>query len=171
MNIEAGTAPFAGTSSAEAAGVSAPVSIIPEKLAEHTGAFGQAIVELITPTAEEPKEAAVAFGHRLDNVVHSLDQIYHDANESFQSVNHVAEEAFRRHYELGMHFFEDLAHVRNPIEALKLQFNFFQAQFSLLTEQAKEMQQQFAGLYHAPKTAAIQGLEVVPRPVTGDNKV
>ncbi len=61
--------------------------------------------------------------------------------------------------------------MRNPVDALKLQFNFFQAQFGLLTEQAKEMQQQFAGLYHAPKTAAIQGLEVVTRPAIGDNKV
>ncbi len=114
MNTEEGALPLDETSSAEATDVAPHVSIIPEKLAEHTGAFGHAMIDLITPSAEEPKEAAAAFGHRLENVVHSLDQIYHDANEFFQSVNHVAEEAFRRHYELGMHFFEDLAQCGTP---------------------------------------------------------
>ncbi len=168
MDTEKG-APSLDGMSAGASG--AAFAVIPEKLAEHTGALQHAMIELMAPPAPEPKEAAAAFGHRLENVVHSLDQIYQDANTSFQSVNHVAEEAFRRHYELGMHFLEDLAVVRNPVDALKLQFNFFSAQFGLLAEQAKEMQQQFSGLYLAAQTPAIKKLEAEKRPAIGDNKV
>lgn len=171
MKTETGASSLNGASSAVASGVSPAFPVIPEKLAEHTGALQHAMIELMAPPVAEPKVAAAEFGHRLENVALSLDQIYQDANTSFQSVNHVAEEAFRRHFELGMHFFEELAVARGPVEALKLQFNFFSAQFNLLTEQAKEMQQQFAGLFLAAQAQAIRKPEAETKPAIGDNKV
>jgi hypothetical protein len=119
------------------------VSIVPEKLAEHTEAFSHAMFDLMTPAAANPKEAVEVFGHRLEEVTHSLDLLYQDANSSMTSLSHAAEEAFRRHYELGLHFLQDLAVAKGPAEAMSLQYAFLTAQSELLVEQTKEMQRQF----------------------------
>jgi hypothetical protein len=117
-------------------------------LAEHTEALGATMMQLVAPAA--PNEAAEVFGHRLEKVAHSIGHIYQDANSSAQSFHQAADEAFRRHFELGMHFVEELVQVRSPDEVLKLQLSFFSAQFELLTEQSREMQRQFAKTYLAP---------------------
>jgi hypothetical protein len=125
--------------------VAPAVSILPEKLAEHTEALSHAMMGLMAaPPAADPKEAAEAFSHRLGEVSHSLDLLYQDANSSVQSLGHVASEAFRRQYELGLHFLQDLAVAKGPAEAVRLQFGFFSAQAELLVEQSKELQRQFA---------------------------
>ena len=49
-----------------------------------------------------------------------------------------------------MHFVEDLVLARSPDEIIKLQVNFFSAQFELFAEQSREMQRQFAKTYLAP---------------------
>lgn len=60
-----------------------------------------------------------------------------------------ASEGFRRHFELGLHFAEDLVLAKDPDEALKLHFDFFTAQIKLLGEQAAEMQGCFAEMFRA----------------------
>jgi hypothetical protein len=142
MTSDAGVSPQALMSSSDGLDVSSPLQIVPEKLAEHTEAFGQAVMQLVAPAA--PNEAVEVFGHRLEKVADSLGQIYQDANSSALSIQQAADEAFRRHYELGMHFVEELVHVRTPDEFIKLQVNFFSAQFELIAEQSREMQRQFA---------------------------
>jgi hypothetical protein len=128
-------------------------SFIPEKLAEHTEAFGHAMMDLITtPVAGVGKPEV--FNQRLDEVSHSLDLIYQNANSSMQTLNIAAEEAFRRQYELGLHLMQDLAVVKSPAEAFHLQFNFLAAQAELFMEQSKEMQRQFTSMFSAHKPGA-----------------
>jgi hypothetical protein len=136
---------------------SVSASIVPEKLAEHTEALSHAMMGLMVPQAADPKEAAEAFSHRLGDVSHSLELIYQDANDSMTSLSHATEEAFRRHYELGLHFLQDLAVAKGPAEAVRLQFSFLAAQSELLVEQSKELQRQFAQMLHPPKTKAAPG--------------
>jgi|SRR5208337_231015 len=106
MSSDTGVLPHAGTFSGDDAGVSKPLQIVPRKLAEHTEAFGEAMMQLVAPAA--PNEAAEVFGHRLEKVANSIGQIYQDTNSSAQSFHQAADEAFRRHFELGMHFMEEL---------------------------------------------------------------
>jgi hypothetical protein len=87
------------------------------------------MMQLVAPAA--PNEAAAVLGQRLEKVAHSLGQIYEDANSSAQSIYQVADEGFRRHYELGMHFIEELVLARTPAGVLQLQLKFFAAQFKL----------------------------------------
>ena len=134
--------------SSTAVGASHSLQIVPEKLAEHTIQLGEAIAQFVAPTA--PNEAAEALGHRFEKVAHSLEQIYQDANNSAQSIYQVADESFRRHFELGMHFIEELVLARTPDDALQLQLSFFSAQLELFAEQTREMQRQFARTYLAP---------------------
>jgi hypothetical protein len=148
MTSDAGVLPQAVTSSSFATDLPSPLQIVPEKFAEHTEALGEAVMQLVAPAA--PNEAVEVFGHRLEKVADSLGQIYQDANSSALSMHQAADEAFRRHYELGMHFVEELVHVRSPDELIKLQVNFFSAQFELMAEQSREMQRQFAKTYLAP---------------------
>jgi hypothetical protein len=148
MTSDAGVLPQAVTSFSDATDVPSPLQIVPEKFAEHTEAFGEAVMQLVAPAA--PNEAVEVFGHRLEKVADSLGQIYQDANSSALSIHQAADEAFRRYYELGMHFVEELVHVRSPDEVIKLQVNFFSAQFELMAEQSREMQRQFARTYLAP---------------------
>ena len=148
MTSDAGVLSEAVTSSSDATDVPSPLQIVPEKFAEHTEALGQAVMQLVVPAA--PNEAAQVFGQRLEKVADSLGQIYQDANSSAQSFHQAADEAFRRYYELGMHFVEELVLARSPEEVIKLQLNFFSAQFELLAEQSREMQRQFAKTYLAP---------------------
>jgi hypothetical protein len=141
---------LADTAAIGAARVAPAASIVPEKLAEHTEAFGHAMMDLMTtPVAGVGKPDV--FNQRLDEVSHSLDLIYQDANSSMQSLNIAAEEAFRRQYELGLHLMQDLAVVKSPVEALHLQFNFLAAQAELFVEQSKEMQRQFSNMFFAFK--------------------
>jgi hypothetical protein len=127
-------------------------------LAEYTIELGEAMVQFVAPTA--PNAAAEAFGHRFEKVAHSLEQIYQDANSSAQSIYQVADEGFRRHFELGMHFIEELVLAKAPAAVPQLQLSFFSAQFELFAEQAREMQRQFARTYLAP--FAIRGAHDPP---------
>ncbi len=167
MTMDKEESPLVVTSAMEAAQMAPPVTIVPEKLAEHTEAFGHAMFDLMAaPVASGGKPEV--FNQRLDEVSHSLDLIYQDANTSMQSLNIAAEEAFRRHYELGLHLLQDLAVVKGPAEALRLQFNFFSAQAELFAEQSREMQRQFATIFHAPKLGAHGGAGA--KPGTGSGK-
>jgi hypothetical protein len=152
---DAGVLPQAITYSSDA-DVHSPLQIVPEKFAEHTEALGEAVMQLVAPAA--PNEAVELFGHRLEKVGDSPGQIYQDANSSALSIHQAADEAFRRYYELGMHFVEDLVLARSPDEIIKLQVNFFSAQFELLAEQSREMQRQFARTYLSP-LAKIRALD------------
>jgi len=49
-----------------------------------------------------------------------------------------------------MHFVENLVLARSPAEVLKLQLDYFAAQFEFVAEQSKEMQSQFARAFLAP---------------------
>ncbi len=118
------------------------LQIVPEKLVEHTTELGEAMMEFVAPAA--PNEAAQVFGKRLEKVTHSLEQIYEDASGSARSFQQVADEAFRRYYELGQHFVDELVLARSPAEVFGLQMAYFRAQFELFTEQSQEMQRQFA---------------------------
>jgi hypothetical protein len=112
MSFDTDRLPQAVTSSSDAAAnASHSLQIVSEKLAEHTIEFGEAMAQFVAPAA--PNEAAEAFSHRLEKVAHSLGQIYQDANSSAQSMYQVADEGFRRHSELGMHFIEELVLKRN----------------------------------------------------------
>ena len=131
-----------------AADVSPSLPIVPEKPADHTEALGEAVMQFAVPAA--PGAAAAVFGQRFEKVAQSLGQIYRDANSSAQSIQRAADEAFRRQFELGMHFVEDLVLARSPAEVLKLQLAYFAAQFEFVAEQSKEMQSQFARAFLAP---------------------
>jgi hypothetical protein len=148
MSSDADALSEAVTSPSDAAGVSEPLQIVPEKFAEHAEELGEAMIQLAAPAA--PNEAAAVFGQRLEKVAHSLGRVCNDANSSAQSLQQAADEGFRRHFELGMHFIEDLVLARTPSEILELQLSFFTAQFELFAEQAREMQRQFARTYLAP---------------------
>lgn len=146
---DAGMLRQAVTYSGDATNVHAPLQIVPEKFAEHTEAFlGEAVIQLVAPASSN--EAVEVFGHRLEKVADFLGQICQDANSSVLSIHQAADEAFRRYYELGMHFVEDLVLPRSPDEIIKLQVNFFSAQFELLAEQSRDMQREFARTYLAP---------------------
>jgi hypothetical protein len=152
MQLENEPLPQAVTSSPGGEPAIAPaVSIVPEKLAEHTEALGHAMMELMVPPAADPREAVEAFSHRLGDVSQSLELIYQDANDSMHSLSHAAEEAFRRHYELGLHLLQDLAVAKGPAEAVRLQFAFLSAQSELFVEQSKELQRHFAQILLPPK--------------------
>jgi hypothetical protein len=159
MNTNTEALPQVETSALEAARVAPAATIVPEHFAEHTEAFGHAMMDLMTtPVADVGKPEI--FNQRLDEVSHSLDLIYQDANSSMKSLNIAAEEAFRRQYELGLHLMQDLAVVKSPAEAIHLQFNFLAAQAELFMEQSKEMQRQFTSIFFAHKPAArLEGIE------------
>ncbi len=123
-------------------------------------------MQLIAAPVGGQDQNADSIGHRLEDVSHSLDQIYQDANDSAQSINFAASEVFRQHFELGMHFFEALAVARGPLEVLNLQFNFFSAQFGLLAEQSKELQHGIAKTYLLPAARAF-GSATVAEPAAG----
>jgi len=99
MNSETDGSPQASSSDT----ADASVQIVPEKVVEHTGELREAMMQLVAPAA--PNEAAAVFSQRLEKVAHSLGQIYEDANSSAQSIYQLADEGFRRHYELGMPFY------------------------------------------------------------------
>jgi len=149
MNSETDCTPQASSSDT----ADASLQIVSEKVVEHTGELGEAMMQLVAPAA--PNEAAAVFGQRLEKVAHSLGQIYEDANSSAQSIYQLADEGFRRHYELGMHFIEELVLARTPTEVLQLQLRSFAAQFELFAEHTREMQRQFARTYLA--SFAIRG--------------
>jgi hypothetical protein len=141
--------PIAVTSSAGASAVAPTVSILPQ-LEAPAQASEHVTIEL-SPLPANASETVEFFSHRLGEVTHSLDRMYQDANTSVQSLNNAAGEAFRRQYELGVHFWEDLAVAKGPAEVLRLQVRFLSAQAELFTEQSKELQRQFAHMFRGPK--------------------
>ena len=130
-----------------AADVSPLLPIVPEKPAEHMEALGEAVMQFAVAARGA---AGDVFGQRFEKVAQSLGRIYRDANSSAQSIQQAADEAFRRQFELGMHFVENLVLARSPAEVLKLQLDYFAAQFEFVAEQSKEMQSQFARAFLAP---------------------
>jgi hypothetical protein len=143
------TLPVAVTSSPGAAEVEPAVTILPEAPEETTQAAGQVALGLFQPVGAG--EAVEAFTQKFGAVTHSLDRMYQGANTSMQSLNFAAGEAFRRHYELGVHFCEDLAVARTPVEVVRLQAKYLSAQAELFVEQSKEFQRQFAQMFLAPR--------------------
>jgi hypothetical protein len=117
-----------------AADVSPSLPIGLQKPAEHMEALGEAVMQFAVPAAR--RAAVDVFGQRFEKVAQSLQQ--------------AADEAFRKQFELGMHFVEDLVLARSPAEVLKLQLAYFAAQFEFVAEQSKEMQSQFARAFLAP---------------------
>jgi hypothetical protein len=114
-----------------AADVSPSLPIGLQKPAEHMEALGEAVMQFAVPAAR--RAAADVFGQRFA-----------------QSLQQAADEAFRKQFELGMRFVEDLVLARSPAEVLKLQLAYFAAQFEFVAEQSKEMQSQFARAFLAP---------------------
>jgi hypothetical protein len=142
--------PLVVTTSSGVGGVSPPFSILPEKLAEQTGAFGHAAIKLMAAPVGQQKEAAEIFSSRLEDVARSLDRILQDANRSALSVNAAIGEAFRVNVEQGLRFFDDLVAAKGPCDVLNLQFGFLSSQMQLFTEQSKDLQREFAKNFRPP---------------------
>lgn len=138
MNSENQTEQFEGTVfSSDGASVSQ------DSHAENTPARAVRVIESdpVVPTS-------------FESVAQPWAQAYEGATISAQSLYHIAEESFRRHFELGLHFLQDLALAQTPAESLKLQLDFFSAQFELLAEQSREAQSQAAKLFLTPFEAS-----------------
>jgi Phasin protein len=136
--------PLAMTVSSGSSGVSAPFSVLPEKWTEHTGALGQAMIQLMAAPRGEHKEAARVISQHITETV---GQIYNDANSSAQSINAIITEAVRLNFEQTMRFLEDFANAKGPADAIGLQFGFFDAQARLFAHQSKIMQQELAKMF------------------------
>jgi hypothetical protein len=142
--------PAAQPVSSGASGVSAPFSILPEKIAQQTEALGQAMFKLMAAQAGEHREAAAAFSSTFEDVTQSFDRLCLDAGSCAHSITAAAGEALRRGIELGLRFMEDLAGARSPSEAIRLQLGFFSAQAQLFAESSKAMQGELASFFMAP---------------------
>lgn len=146
--------PLVVTTSSGVGGVSPPFSILPEKLAERTEAFGQALFKMIAAPVTEAKAAGEALTAPIEEFARSFDQIYKDANDSAQSVGAAFAEAVRVNVEQGLIFVEDMVDAKGPSEAFKLQFNYFTQQTQLFAEQAKDFQLAwFRAFFRPPKRA------------------
>ncbi len=145
--------PLAVPASSGSGGVSAPFSILPEKLAEQTEALSQAVIQLIASAPVEQQKAAQMLGGRLEDMAHSFDRMYQDANHSAQSLNAAFGEVFRRNMEHALRFVDDLAQVREPSEAFTLQFGYFTAQFQLWAQETSVIQREFAKVFFGGQAA------------------
>jgi hypothetical protein len=141
--------PAAQPVSSGASGVSAPFSILPEKIAQQTGALGEAVLQLMAVPASEHRQAAAALCSKLEDVSQSFDQICLDAISSFHSVTAAAAEALRTCIEQSMHLMEDLAGAKRPSDAIRAQLGFFSAQMQLLADSSIAMQREFARFFPA----------------------
>jgi hypothetical protein len=126
--------------------VSAPFTILPEELAEKTGALGEAAIALMTSAATEQKEAAAAFTERLQAVARSFEGIYQEANSSTLSVHAALAEAARQNAEQALFFLQCLISAKGPLDAMGLQFSFLAAQAQLFAGQARALQREYARL-------------------------
>jgi hypothetical protein len=142
--------PAAQPVSSGASGVSAPFSILPEKIARQTGALSQAVLEFIAAPPSEHREAAAALSSKLEDMTHSFDRIYLDASSSVNSMTASACEVLRTCIEQGIRFIEDLAGAKSPSDAMRAQLGFFAAQLRLAAESSKAMQSEFARFFAAP---------------------
>ena len=147
MTSDRAILPLAVPASSGSGGVSAPFSILPEQLAEQTEALGQAVIHLIASPPAEQREAAVIVTGRLEQIAHSFDRIYREANDSAQSLNAAIGEAFRRNMEQALQFADGLANAKGPAEALDLQFGYFAAQVQLFAEETSAIQREFAKVF------------------------
>jgi hypothetical protein len=143
--------PLVVTTSSGIGGVSPPFSILPEKLAEQTGAFGHAAIKLMVAPAGERKEAVETFSSRLEDVALSLDRIIQHANSSTLSVNAAIGEAFRANAEQGLCFLDDLVMAKGPSDVLTLQFIFLSNQMQLFAEQSKELRRELSRVFCASR--------------------
>lgn len=141
--------PAAQPVSSGASGVSAPFSILPEKIEQQTEALGQAMLQFMAAPAGEHREAAAALSGKLEDVTQSFDRICLDASSSIQSITAAAGEALRKFIELAMHFAEDLAGAKGPFDAFRIQHGFLTAQMQLFAESSKAMQGEFARFFMA----------------------
>jgi hypothetical protein len=142
--------PTAQPVSSGASGVSAPFSILPEKIAQQTEALGQAVLQFMAAPAGDHHEAATALGSKFADVTQSFDKICLDAGSSMHSMTAAAGEALRKSMEQGMRFLEDLAGAKGPSDAIRLQLGFFTAQMQLFVECSKAMQREFARFLAVP---------------------
>jgi hypothetical protein len=142
--------PAAQPVSSGSSGVSAPFSILPEKIAQQTEALGQAMLQFMAAPAGEHGEAASALSSKLEDATQSLDRICLDASSCVHSMTAAAGEALRKGIELGTRFLEDLAGAKSPSDAIRLQLGFFTAQFQLFAESSTAMQREFAKFFTAP---------------------
>jgi hypothetical protein len=142
--------PAAQPVSSGSSGVSAPFSILPEKIARQTEALGQAVFQLMAAPAGEHREAAAALSSKLEDVTHSFDRICLDAGSSLHSMTEAAGEALRTCIEQSLRLMEDLAGAKSPSDAIRAQLGFFTAQVQLCVESSKAMQREFARFFIAP---------------------
>jgi hypothetical protein len=146
--------PAAQPVSSGSSGVSAPFSILPEKIVPQTDALGQAMLQFMAAPAGERREAASALSSKLEDVTQSFDRICLEAGGCVHSMTAAAGEALRKGIELGTRFMEDLAGAKSPSDAIRLQLRFFTAQMQLFAESSTAMQREFARFFmaHANRT-------------------
>jgi hypothetical protein len=142
--------PAAQPVSSGASGVSAPFSILPEKIAQQTGALGQAVLQLMAAPAGEHGHAAAALSSKLEDVTQSFDRICLDAVRSFDSMTAAGAEALRTCIEQSLRLMEDLAGAKGPSDAIRAQLGFFIAQMHLFAESSIAMQREFARFFPMP---------------------
>jgi hypothetical protein len=142
--------PLAMTVSSGSSGVSAPFSVLPEKWAEHTGVFGQAMIQLMATPAGNQREAAEVLPHRFEELAQFFEQVYYRANSPVQSVNAAIIEAMRTNIEQTLQFLQDLSKVKGPSDAIGLQFGFAQSQARLFAGQAQAIQREFIKIFMIP---------------------
>jgi hypothetical protein len=138
MNAEKTVLPLAMTVSSGSSGVSAPFSV----LQEQTGALGQAMLQLFAVPAANQQGASEALTARIENMAHSIEQVYQGANNSVQFVNLAVVDAARRNVEQTLQFCQDLAGASGPAEALRVQLAFLQSQAVLFAQQVTALQRE-----------------------------
>jgi hypothetical protein len=141
--------PLAMTVSSGSSGVSAPVSMLPERWAEQTGALGQAMMQLFALPAESQQKGAGDLTSRLEFVTQSIGQVYQGANNSAQSVNAVIVESTRLAIEQTLRFCQDLAGAASPADMIGIQAGYVQSQAALIARQTNAIQREFSKLFQS----------------------
>jgi len=149
--------PAAQPVSSGASGVSAPFSILPEKITQQTESLGQAMLQFMASPPGEHRESAAALTSRFEDVSQSFDQICLAASGTVQTMTAATAEALRKSIEQGQRFIEDLAGAKGPFDVIRLQLGFFTAQMQLFADSSKAMQKELARFFlaasHRPGSA------------------
>jgi hypothetical protein len=134
-----GKFPLVIPTSSGAAGVSAPVSVLPEALAEHP--VLPKTVSKPAPVSElPPSDAAATVTSGLDRLACSFDAFYREMCLSTASIHDALTEALRSNVENAFRHLDELAVADGPMEAAKLQFGYVARQAALLADQASGLQ-------------------------------